>query len=96
MESMDKPLQDLCPKIINATMNVFLSIANSAQFAPTAIKFHYQFNLRDFARIIQNLLLAGATHYKGNPLGVVRMWAHECQRIWHDRLIFDVDREAYM
>jgi dynein heavy chain len=24
------------------------------------------------------------------------MWAHECHRVWHDRLIFDVDREAYM
>jgi dynein heavy chain len=95
-ETFDKQLHDLCPKLINATMGVFLSIANSAQFAPTAIKFHYQFNLRDFARIVQNLLLAGPTHYKGNPLGIVRMWAHECHRVWHDRLIFDADRELYM
>ena len=48
------------------------------------------------ARIVQNLLLAVPQHYKGNPLGLVRMWAHECHRVWHDRLIFDVDREAYM
>jgi len=95
-ETFDKVNADLCPKLINATMNVFLAIANSAQFAPTAIKFHYQFNLRDFARIVQNLLLAMPQHYKGNPLGIVRMWAHECHRVWHDRLIFDADREAYM
>lgn len=38
---MDKQCSDLAPKIVNATMNVFLAIANSAQFAPTAIKFHY-------------------------------------------------------
>jgi dynein heavy chain len=24
------------------------------------------------------------------------MWAHECHRVWYDRLIFDADREAYM
>lgn len=24
------------------------------------------------------------------------MWAHECHRVWLDRLIFDADREAYM
>ena len=24
------------------------------------------------------------------------MWAHECHRVWYDRPIFDVDREAYM
>lgn len=96
MENFDKPNIDICAKLINATMSVFLAIANSAQFAPTAIKFHYQFNLRDMARIVQNLLLAKPHAYKGNPLGLIRMWAHECHRVWHDRLIFDADREAYM
>ena len=96
MESFDKASQDLCPKLINATMAVFLAVANSPQFAPTAIKFHYQFNLRDMARIVQNLLLATPQHYKGKPLELVRMWAHECHRVWYDRLIFDADREAYM
>jgi len=96
LETFDKANQDLGPKLISATMTVFLAIANSAQFAPTAIKFHYQFNLRDMARIVQNLLLAVPTQYKGNTLGMVRMWAHECHRVWYDRLIFDADREAYM
>ena len=49
-------------------MTVFLGIANSPQFMPTARKFHYQFNLRDFAKIIQNIMLAQANHYRGNPL----------------------------
>lgn len=68
-------------------MTVFLAIANSAQFMPTAMKFHYQFNLRDFSKIIQNLMLAQPNHYKQNPLGIVRMWVHECHRVWRDRLI---------
>jgi len=42
------------------------------------------------------MLLALPQHYKGSPLGIIRMWAHECHRTWHDRLIFDIDREAYM
>jgi dynein heavy chain len=57
-KTFEKNLSDLTPKIINATMTVFLGIANSAQFMPTARKFHYQFNLRDFAKIIQNVMLA--------------------------------------
>jgi dynein heavy chain len=77
-------------------MNVFLAIATNAQFMPTARKFHYQFNLRDFSKIIQNLTLAQPAVYKGNPLGVVRMWAHECHRVWRDRLITDQDVESYM
>jgi len=54
----DKIVEDLCPRIINATMVVFSQIAKSPQFMPTAQKFHYQFNLRDFANIIQNMLLS--------------------------------------
>ena len=77
-------------------MQVFTGIALSPQFAPTASKFHYAFNMRDVAKIIQNLMLAQPASYKGNPAGLVRMWAHECHRVWLDRLLFDEDVNAYM
>lgn len=41
-------------------------------------------------------MLAQPNLYRANPLGVVRMWAHECNRVFLDRLIFDEDRELYM
>jgi dynein heavy chain len=71
-------------------------MANSPQFMPTAMKFHYQFNMRDFANIIENLLLTQPQTYKGNVLAMVRMWAHECHRVWRDRLLFQEDTDAYM
>ena len=71
-------------------------MANSPQFMPTAMKFHYQFNMRDFANIIENLLLTQPQTYKGNVLAMVRMWAHECHRVWRDRLLFQEDMDAYM
>lgn len=55
MKQFDTNIAKLSNNIINATMNVFLAIAMSPQFMPTAKKFHYQFNLRDFSKIIQNL-----------------------------------------
>lgn len=58
LNTFDKSISDLSKKIINATMTVFLGIALSPQFMPTARKFHYQFNLRDFSRIIQNICQA--------------------------------------
>jgi dynein heavy chain len=96
LSTFDGPCQKVGPQIVSATAVVFASLANSPQFMPTAMKFHYQFNMRDFAKIIQNLTLAQASTYKGNALGLVRMWAHECHRVWQDRLLFDTDREAYM
>jgi dynein heavy chain len=76
-------------------MQVFASMANTPQFMPTAQKFHYQFNLRDFAKIIQNMLLSQPAMYKGNALGIARMWKHECDRVWKDRLIKPEDVTAY-
>lgn len=83
-------------KLVAATQQVFTSIATSPQFMPTARKFHYQFNLRDFSKIIQNLMLSQPSIYRGNPLGIVRMWAHEIYRVFYDRLITDEDRDLFM
>lgn len=41
-------------------------------------------------------MLAQPSSYKGNPMGLVRMWAHECHRVWLDRLLFDEDVNSYM
>jgi dynein heavy chain len=39
--TFDNSIANLSGKIINATMTVFLGIAMSPQFMPTAKKFHY-------------------------------------------------------
>jgi len=96
LSTFDANCQSYGERLVAATSTVFASIANSPKFMPTARKFHYQFNLRDFAKIIQNLMLSDAKMFKGNHLGLCRMWAHECHRVWLDRLLFPEDIEAYM
>ena len=96
LQTFDQHCQNWGPKIVAATATVFSNLANSPQFMPTALKFHYQFNMRDFANIIENLQLSQPTTYRNNVLGLVRAWAHECNRVWLDRLLFPEDREAYM
>ena len=29
-------------------------------------------------------------------MGILRMWTHECMRVFYDRLIFEADRELFM
>ena len=41
-------------------------------------------------------MLAQPAHYRGNALGIVRMWVHECYRVFYDRLILEEDRESFM
>lgn len=87
LSTFDKSISDVCQKLIDATMEVFNGITLSPQFAPTARKFHYQFNLRDFSKIVQNLMLTQPALYKGKPLDMVRLWLHELMRVFDDRLI---------
>jgi len=78
----DESIQKLTPKIINATQKCFADMSKNPKFAPTAKKFHYMFNMRDFAKIVQNIMLSEPKQFKGKPMEVVRLWAHECNRVW--------------
>jgi dynein heavy chain, axonemal len=76
--------------LIEATRDVYRSAMEN--LLPTPRKSHYTFNLRDFARVIQGLLLARSDLF-ADPLKIIRLWQHEVYRVFYDRLIDDSDRE---
>jgi dynein heavy chain len=78
----DENIQKMTPKIIAATQKTFVDMSKNPKFAPTALKFHYQFNMRDFGKIIQNICNTTPKEFKGKPMEIVRLWAHECHRVW--------------
>jgi dynein heavy chain len=83
-------------KIIDATKYLFASIVKDAKhFSPTAQKFHYQFNLRDLSRITEGLLLAPMAHYNDKFQEIIKLWVHECRRVFEDRLMLEDDILAF-
>ena len=59
---------------------------------PTPIKSHYTFNLRDISKIFQGVCSAHSkTIVKKDDL--LRLWDHEAQRVFGDRMVSIKDKE---
>jgi dynein heavy chain len=69
----------IIPKIVTSILDIHKKV--SMTFLPTAIKFHYQFNLREIANIMGGLQEATIEQVK-SPLAMVRMWRHESLRVY--------------
>ncbi|TPX70976.1 hypothetical protein CcCBS67573_g06369 [Chytriomyces confervae] len=83
-------IQALSRSLIDATREIYRSSMDN--LLPTPRKSHYTFNLRDFARVTQGILLARSDLFTEIPK-VIRLWQHEVYRVFYDRLIDDEDRE---
>ncbi|XP_030371689.1 dynein beta chain, ciliary [Scaptodrosophila lebanonensis] len=80
----DKHVIKLCQPLVQAAITLHQKVASS--FLPTAIKFHYNFNLRDIANIFTGILYAN-NETCPNINQMMRLWIHECNRVYGDKLV---------
>lgn len=79
-------------EIVDATLSTYRAVMES--LLPTPQKTHYAFNLRDFSRVIQGVLLCRPSE-SFNRASLIRLWSHEALRVFSDRLIDDTDRSWF-
>ena len=78
-------------KVTASTLELHRQIC--ARLPRTPIKFHYIFNLRDLSRVYEGLLLSVKSDNFCNLGHLVRLWRHECMRVYADRLVTPEDKE---
>ncbi|XP_075025374.1 dynein axonemal heavy chain 17 [Calonectris borealis] len=92
LQRMPPAVQKLQPQLVAAALALHQKVAST--FLPTAIKFHYLFNLRDLSNIFQGLLFSTPECLK-SPVDLVRLWLHEAERVYGDKLIDEGDQKGF-
>ncbi|CAH8480381.1 unnamed protein product [Dicrocoelium dendriticum] len=77
--------------LVDACLAAHMKI--TSVFLPTAVKFHYVFNLRDLTNIFQCLLFS-QPEVCNSVLSMVRLYRHEAIRVYTDKMIDVADVEA--
>uniref|UniRef100_A0A4X2K3Y2 AAA+ ATPase domain-containing protein n=1 Tax=Vombatus ursinus TaxID=29139 RepID=A0A4X2K3Y2_VOMUR len=80
------------PMLVQAAIGLHQTMI--LNFLPTAMKFHYTFNLRDLSNVFQGILFATPECLKA-PLDLIRLWLHESSRVYGDKLIDKKDCDLF-
>jgi len=78
----DNEVKNLGRAVAQASLAVYSDVIE--QFLPTPEKFHYLFNLRDVAKVVQGVLQADRLYFDAKD-DILRLWTHESLRVFADR-----------
>ncbi|KAF5287317.1 hypothetical protein FQR65_LT02190 [Abscondita terminalis] len=91
LNDFSNPVRDLGDAMVNAAIEIYDRIA--IDLLPTPAKSHYIFNLRDLSKCVQGVLQADSGSLR-ESVQMMRLFYHECLRVFHDRLI-NVEDKSY-
>ncbi|XP_071813348.1 dynein beta chain, ciliary-like isoform X2 [Apostichopus japonicus] len=85
-------VQKMANTVVTFVLDLHKKVAST--FLPTAVKFHYIFNLRDLSNIFQGLLFSTPECLKA-PVDLGRLVMHEVERVYGDKMIEESDIETF-
>ncbi|XP_062830068.1 dynein axonemal heavy chain 9 isoform X4 [Anolis carolinensis] len=91
-ENFPGAVQKSSQQLINLALALHLKVA--AMFLPTAVKFHYNFNLRDLSNIFQGIIFSTPECLK-TPQDLVKLYMHESCRVYRDKMVDEKDFAAF-
>jgi dynein heavy chain len=87
-----QPVQGMKDSIVSNTIHIYQEAMKT--FRPTPAKSHYTYNLRDVSKIFQGIAKSSAKAITSED-DILKLWAHECLRVFQDRLISQDDRDIF-
>ncbi|XP_056325895.1 dynein heavy chain 9, axonemal [Danio aesculapii] len=91
-ESFSVSVQKSCSQLVDLALALHQRITTA--FLPTAIKFHYIFNLRDLSNIFQGILFCGSECLR-TPQDLLKIYLHESSRVYRDKMLEERDFQLF-
>jgi len=92
LEGFPSSVRAAGPVVTDAAVALHAAVADI--FLPNAIKFHYQWNLRELSNIFQGLLQTTPLSF-ADGRSLARLWVHEAYRVYNDRLVSEADCDKF-
>lgn len=92
LQNFDANVKDRTLKVIGAGLELHNRV--SATFRKTAIKFHYEFNIRHLTNMFQGIAAAKREQIR-TAEKLVKLWLHEAERTYGDLLMEQSDFTTY-
>lgn len=89
-----KDIRNLSEKIVEGSIKIFHLVQNCKELLPTPDKSHYIYNMRDLSKIFQGIVRVNGKTVSGE-LDFLRLWNHECKRVFQDRMTSPEHKKAY-
>lgn len=93
LSAFDADVQAACSGVVDASISVYNTILE--ELRPTPSKPHYVFNMRDLSKIFQGVLMIDKRKVT-TAVDLCRVWVHENERVFGDRLINETDKQWLM
>ncbi|XP_062296546.1 dynein axonemal heavy chain 6 [Scomber scombrus] len=92
LSEFSEAVKDSAGQIVDAAVEIYDRL--SVDLLPTPAKSHYVFNLRDLSKCVQGMLQCEPSQVR-DKTQIFRLFCHECQRVFHDRLINNQDKAYF-
>lgn len=93
-QSLPPAITKLKDTIVSSTIELYNKVQTSKELLPTPAKSHYIYNLRDLSKVFQGITKASNKSFF-NDNDFIKLWAHECSRIFKDRLVSVEDQTFF-
>ena len=91
-KSFNANVQELTKSLVAGIVKLHKCVF--AKFKKSAVNFHYEFNIRHITGVFQGVLMSTVEKFK-DPEKVAKLWVHECERVYGDRLVSVADLNVF-